>query len=45
MLGLPDLGIITLEELCFFTRALYRATDFVRLRAKDSRIGRPGGCG
>jgi methylisocitrate lyase len=39
MLGLPDLGIITLEELCFFTRALYRATSLPLLVDADTGYG------
>jgi methylisocitrate lyase len=39
MLGLPDLGIITLEELCFFTRALHRATGLPILVDADTGYG------
>jgi methylisocitrate lyase len=38
-LGLPDLGILTLEELCFFTRSIYRATDLPLLVDADTGYG------
>ncbi len=39
MLALPDLGIITLEELCFFTRMLYRATRLPIVVDADTGYG------
>lgn len=39
MLGLPDLGIVTLEELCFFTRALHRATGLPLVVDADTGYG------
>lgn len=39
MLGLPDLGIVTLEELCFFTRSLHRATGLPILVDADTGYG------
>lgn len=38
-LSLPDLGIITLEELCFFTRSIYRATDLPIVVDADTGYG------
>src|SRR5579862_2969232 len=38
-LGLPDLGIITLEELCLFTRSIFRATDLPLLVDADTGYG------
>jgi methylisocitrate lyase len=38
-LGLPDLGIITLEELCVFTRSIFRATDLPLLVDADTGYG------
>jgi methylisocitrate lyase len=39
VLGLPDLGIVTLEEVCFFVRAIYRATDLPLLVDIDTGFG------
>ncbi len=39
MLALPDLGIITLEELCFFTRRLQRATGLPIVVDADTGYG------
>src|ERR1700722_19039414 len=39
MLGLPDLGIMTLEEVCFFVRSIYRATDLPILVDGDTGYG------
>jgi methylisocitrate lyase len=38
-LGLPDLGIITLDELCLFTRSIFRATDLPLLVDADTGYG------
>lgn len=38
-LGLPDLGIITLEELCFHVRTLYRATQLPLVVDADTGYG------
>lgn len=38
-LGLPDLGVITLDELCFFTRMLYRATGLLLVVDADTGYG------
>jgi methylisocitrate lyase len=38
-LGLPDLGIITLDELCFFTRTIYRATNLPIVVDADTGYG------
>ncbi|HAU11237.1 MAG TPA: methylisocitrate lyase, partial [Gammaproteobacteria bacterium] len=38
-LGLPDLGIITLEELCFHVRSLYRATQLPLVVDADTGYG------
>src|ERR1700757_3446726 len=37
--GLPDLGIIGLEELCLFTRAIYRATGLPLIVDADTGMG------
>ncbi|MCO5090588.1 methylisocitrate lyase [Bosea sp. (in: a-proteobacteria)] len=39
MLGLPDLGIMTLEEVCFFARSIYRATGLPILVDGDTGYG------
>ncbi len=39
LLGLPDLGLMTLEELCFFTRAIARATALPLLVDADTGFG------
>lgn len=39
MLALPDLGVMTLEEVCFFVRALHRATDLPILVDGDTGYG------
>jgi methylisocitrate lyase len=38
-LGLADLGILGLDELCFFTRAIYRATDLPLIVDGDTGFG------
>ena len=38
-LGIPDVGILTLEELCFFTRTIYRATRLPILVDADTGYG------
>jgi len=38
-LALPDLGIITSDELCFFLRSLYRATDLPIVVDADTGYG------
>ncbi len=38
-LGLPDVGIITLDELCFFTRSIYRATNLPIVVDADTGYG------
>lgn len=38
-LGLPDLGIIGLEELCLFTRAIYRAAGLPLIVDADTGFG------
>lgn len=38
-LGLPDLGLITMEELCFFVRSIHRATDLPLLVDADTGYG------
>ena len=38
-LGLADLGIMTLEDLCFFVRAIYRATDLPLIVDADTGYG------
>ncbi len=38
-LGLPDLGVMTLEELCFVTRAIYRTTDLPLVVDADTGYG------
>jgi methylisocitrate lyase len=39
MLGLPDLGIMTSEEICFFVRSIYRATGLPILVDGDTGYG------
>ncbi len=39
MLGLPDLGIMTIEEVCFFVRSIYRATGLPILVDGDTGYG------
>jgi methylisocitrate lyase len=39
MLGLPDLGIMTMEEVCFFVRSIHRATDLPILVDGDTGYG------
>ena len=39
MLGLPDLGIMTMEEVCFFLRSIYRATGLPILVDGDTGYG------
>jgi methylisocitrate lyase len=39
MLGLPDLGIMTSEEVCFFLRSIYRATALPILVDGDTGYG------
>jgi methylisocitrate lyase len=39
MLGLPDLGIMTLEEVLFFVRGIFRATDLPILVDCDTGYG------
>jgi methylisocitrate lyase len=39
ILGLPDLGIMTLEEVCFFVRSIHRATDLPILVDGDTGYG------
>ncbi|MBB3900161.1 methylisocitrate lyase [Roseococcus suduntuyensis] len=41
LLGLPDLGLVSLEELCFFTRATVRATGLPVLVDADTGFGPP----
>ena len=38
-MALPDLGVMTLEELCFFTRALFRATGLPLIADADTGFG------
>lgn len=38
-LALPDLGVMTLEELCFFVRAIFRATDLPLIVDGDTGYG------
>ncbi len=38
-LGLPDLGVMTLEELCFITRVVARATDLPLIVDGDTGYG------
>ena len=38
-LGLPDLGIMTLEELCFITRQVARSTDLPLIVDGDTGYG------
>ena len=39
MLGLPDLGVMTMEEVCFFVRSIYRATGLPILVDGDTGYG------
>ena len=39
-MGLPDLGIITQDELCSAVKSLYRATDLPVIVDGDTEIGR-----
>ncbi len=38
-LGIPDVGILSLEELCFFTHSIYRATRLPILVDADTGYG------
>ena len=38
-MGLPDLGVLTLEELCFMTRIVFRATDLPLVVDGDTGYG------
>jgi methylisocitrate lyase len=38
-MGLPDIGLIGLDEVCFFSRAIYRATDSVLIVDADTGHG------
>ena len=38
-LALPDLGVMTLEELCFFVRAIFRATELPLIVDADTGYG------
>ena len=38
-MGLPDLGVLTLEELCFVTRTIYRATQLPLVVDGDTGYG------
>lgn len=38
-MGLPDLGVMTLEEVCFFVRMIYRATDLPLIVDADTGYG------
>jgi methylisocitrate lyase len=38
-LGMPDLGILGLEELCLFTRTVYRATGLPLIVDADTGFG------
>jgi methylisocitrate lyase len=38
-MGLPDLGVMTLDELCFFTRTIHRASDLPLLVDADTGYG------
>jgi methylisocitrate lyase len=38
-MGLPDLGVMTLDELCFFTRTIHRACDLPLLVDADTGYG------
>lgn len=38
-LAYPDLGVLTIEELCFFTRLLFRATDLPLIVDGDTGYG------
>jgi methylisocitrate lyase len=39
VLGMPDLGVVTLDEVCFFVRAIHRATDLPLLVDIDTGFG------
>jgi len=38
-MGLPDLGVMTLEEVCFFVRTIFRATDLPLIVDADTGYG------
>ena len=38
-MGLPDLGVMTLEEVCFFVRTIYRATGLPLIVDADTGYG------
>jgi methylisocitrate lyase len=38
-MGLPDLGVMTLDELCFFTRTIHRASDLPLIVDADTGYG------
>ncbi len=38
-MGLPDLGIMTLDEVCFFVRTIFRATDLPLIVDADTGYG------
>jgi methylisocitrate lyase len=38
-MGLPDLGVMTLEDLCFFVRTIFRATDLPLIVDADTGYG------
>jgi len=38
-MGLPDLGVMTLEEICFFVRTIFRATDLPLIVDADTGYG------
>ncbi len=38
-MGLPDLGVMTIEEVCFFVRMIYRATDLPLIVDADTGYG------
>lgn len=38
-MGLPDLGIVTLDEICFFTRTIHRATGLPLIVDADTGYG------
>ncbi|NQV98961.1 MAG: methylisocitrate lyase [Rhodospirillales bacterium] len=38
-MGLPDLGVMTLEEVCFFVRMIFRATDLPLIVDADTGYG------
>ena len=37
-MGLPDLGVMTLEEVCFFVRTIFRATDLPLIVDADTGL-------